>query len=608
MDRKSILILVTCFVLLMVWYPLMNRFYPPKSLPPLTNEVAESTNRISPEIGPAPGTNVSPAVSAILPSAPMPPAPIQPKAREQLLVLENNEARYVFTSYGGGLKQVDLKDYLQTIGNRQDGKALTNLVSLNAGAPWPVMSLIDNETVQGDGLFSLTLTNGAVRAEKQLTNGLRLVKEFVPSSNYLMNVTVRLENLADQPIKLPAEQWVSGTATPISPSDHDTTMLGVMDYDGQRAQEIGDAWFANRTLGCIPGTPRTEYTSHRPVVWTAAQNQFFALVVMPKQPAPELAAWKIDLPPPTPAELASDSRIVPQPFGFQAAFLYPGATLAPKQILERQYTIYAGPKEYNLLARLGARFGNQLDLIMNFGGFFGFFAKALLLSMNGLHALGLGYGLTIILITIIIKLLFWPLTNASTRSMKRMAALQPQIKALQEKYKDDPKKMNLKMMEFMKQNKVSPLSGCFPMLLQIPVFFGFYKMLRSAIELRGARFLWAKDLSAPDTVWMIPGMHFPVNPLPLIMGVTMLWQARMTPPSPGMDPVQQKVMKYMPLMFMVFLYNFSAGLTLYWTVQNLLTIAQMKLTRNVSATPDTVHKGAVSSPASIGSRKKRRKM
>src|SRR5262249_6916507 len=178
-----------------------------------------------------------------------------------------------------------------------------------------------------------------------------------------------------------------------------------------------------------------------------------------------------------------------------------------------------------------------------------------------------------------IKLVFWPLTTASTRSMKRMAELQPQMKALQEKYKDDPAKMNQKLMEFMKQHKVSPLGGCLPMLLQIAVFFGFYRMLQSAIELRGASFLWACDLSQSDTVWLIPILNFPVNPMPLLMGATMLWQARLTPPSPGMDPIQQKIMKYMPLMFMVFLYNFSAGLTLYWTVQNLLTIAQMKVTR-----------------------------
>jgi YidC/Oxa1 family membrane protein insertase len=151
----------------------------------------------------------------------------------------------------------------------------------------------------------------------------------------------------------------------------------------------------------------------------------------------------------------------------------------------------------------------------------------------------------------------------------------------------------MKLMEFMKENKVSPIGGCLPMLLQIPVFFGFYTMLQSAIELRGASFLWACDLSQSDTVFIIPALGFipffgipgvglPVNPLPLMMGATMLWQAHLTPVSPGMDPVQQKIMKYMPLMFMVFLYNFSAGLTLYWTVQNLLTIAQTKLTKTTS--------------------------
>jgi YidC/Oxa1 family membrane protein insertase len=205
-----------------------------------------------------------------------------------------------------------------------------------------------------------------------------------------------------------------------------------------------------------------------------------------------------------------------------------------------------------------------------------------LLAMNWLHhTLGFSYGWAIIAITFIIKLVFWPLTQASTRSMKRMQALQPQMKAIKEKYKDDPVKMNKKTMEFMKEHKVSPLGGCLPMLLQIPIFFGFYKMIQSAFELRGAHFLWVKDLSRPDTLFTIPGTTFPFNLLPLIMGVTMLWQARLTPPSPGMDPMQAKMMRYMPLMFLVFLYNFSAGLALYWTVQNLLTIAQTMLTRTV---------------------------
>ncbi|MGI8965344.1 MAG: membrane protein insertase YidC, partial [Limisphaerales bacterium] len=192
-------------------------------------------------------------------------------------------------------------------------------------------------------------------------------------------------------------------------------------------------------------------------------------------------------------------------------------------------------------------------------------------------AFGLTYAFAIICITIIVKLLFWPLTNASTKSMKRMQALQPQMKAMQEKYKGEPQKLSRKQMEFYKEHKVNPVGGCLPMLLQIPVFFGFYKMLQSAIELRGASFLWACDLSQQDTIAHVAG--FPVNPMPLIMGATMLWQAHLTPAAPSADAAQQKMMKYMPLMFIVFLYNREAGLTLYWTVQNLLTILQTKLTK-----------------------------
>jgi YidC/Oxa1 family membrane protein insertase len=151
------------------------------------------------------------------------------------------------------------------------------------------------------------------------------------------------------------------------------------------------------------------------------------------------------------------------------------------------------------------------------------------------------------------------------------------MKKIQEKYKDDPMKMNKKTMEFWREHKVSPMSGCWPMMIQLPIFFALFRMIPNAIELRGTPFLWACDLSKPDTVFLLAG--FAINPLPIIMGVTMLWQARLQPPSPGMDPAQQQMMKYMPLMFLVFLYAQPAGLTLYWTVQNLLTIAQTKLTK-----------------------------
>jgi len=199
--------------------------------------------------------------------------------------------------------------------------------------------------------------------------------------------------------------------------------------------------------------------------------------------------------------------------------------------------------------------------------------------MNGLHSFGLGYAMCIIVITVIIKILFWPLTKASTVSMKRLAAYGPQMAEIKEKYKDDPQKMNKRTMEFMREHKINPMGGCLPILIQIPVFIGFFTMLRTAVELRGAEFLWACDLSQSDTVAEIAG--FPINPLPMIMGVTMLLQARITPVSPTADPTQQKIMKYLPLMFIVILYKFSAGLTLYWTVQNMLSILQTKLTKNI---------------------------
>ena len=573
MDRKSIIILLISFVLILSWSRLVQHFYPPVPVTIGTNGVASATNQF--------GTN---RAAATADNAPSPPATLSaatvptfvaPKAAEVLEVLENENARYTFSSHGGGLKLVELK-----ANGVVKQPANSGPVTLNTQAPVPVMTLLGDEASQGDGLFTLIKTATSVRAEKLLPNGLAVVKEFTLGTNYLLSVSVRLKNGETQPLVLKPQEWVIGTATPLGPHD-DALMMGLYWYNGVKPEHIDKAWFANTTMGCAASVPRTEYEGgNTNVIWAAVHNQFFTIAVVPKETAPRVVSRRVDLPPPSTSQLGEDPKTVAKPFGFQTAFAYPAMVLAPGQQMERQFHIFAGPKEYNTLAHLGDSFGNNLDLVMDFGGFFGFFAKALLLSMNGLHALGLPYGLAIIAITVIIKLVFWPLTNASTKSMKRMAALQPQMTALKEKYKDDPQKMNLKLMEFMKENKVSPLGGCLPMMLQIPVFFGFFTMIKSAIELRGAQFLWAADLSQPDTVGHLFGMaNLPINPLPLIMGVTMLWQASVTPPSPGMDPTQQKIMKYMPLMFMVFLYNFSAGLTLYWTVQNLLTIAQMKLTK-----------------------------
>lgn len=581
MDRKSIFIVLACIVLLMGWNTLVDRIAPPLPAPaPGTNEVAVVQGPASTNLqlrAAAPATNVTAiatnAVAAVL----------ETNTPEQTIILTNENARYTFTSHGGGLKRIELFG-VSTKRERQVGEAPT----LNDGAPTVTLGAVDGAGLEGNGIYRISETANGVRAEKQLPIGLTIVKEFTIRSNYMVGATVRVQNTSQHPIALPEQKWAIGTATPLTVDDDGFTQ-GIFWSNGEDAEDVTSAWFANRTLGCFPGTPRTEYHGGESnVVWAAVHNQFFAIVAMPRDPANQVYGRSLHLPPPSAELLSTNSRAIRDPKGYEAALVYASSVLAPGQQVERQIDIYAGPKEYKTLASIAGPNNDMVNVVMGFGGwfggFFGFFSKMLLLGMNGLHdLLSLPYGWCIIAITVIIKMLFWPLTAASTRSMKRLAELQPQMKAIADKYKDDPVKRNQKTMEFMRDNKVNPLGGCLPMLLQMPVFIGFFYMIRSAIELRGAEFLWVPDLSRPDTLFFIPGINFPFNLLPILMGGTMLWQAHLTPPSPGMDPMQQKIMKYMPLIFMVFLYNYSSGLALYWTVNNLLTILQTKLTKTKSA-------------------------
>ncbi|MBK9138437.1 MAG: membrane protein insertase YidC [Verrucomicrobia bacterium] len=577
MDRKSIVILIACFVLLMLWMPLVNKIFPPTRVPVATNAVATAAGTNAPPVARPEAASSTPTISA--PAMPV-DAWTPPAEPEELLTISTAQARYTFSSHGGGLKSVELTKYPEAVacGKKQRAANTNRWARLNDKAPLPALAYLGGRELEDERPFTLTRTISGARAQKTLANGAEVIKDFTLGTNHLVGATIRIINKSEQPMTLPAQELLVGTAAPLGLKDNGM-LLGVQWYDGRKAEFIGEGWFANRFLGCFPGTPRTEFTSAGAsnVAWAAVHNQFFTMIAAPAEPALRVVARRIDLPPPTAAELAEEPGAVLKPHGYQTALVYPAIVLPPGASLERRVDLFAGPKEYNTLAQLP----KDQDKAMNFTTFFGWFARALLISMNGIHhLLGVQYGVAIIIITVIIKALFWPLTQASTRSMKRMAALQPQMKAIQEKYKDDPKKMNLKLMEFMKENRVSPLGGCLPILLQIPVFIGFYQMLQSAIELRGARFLWACDLSQPDTVAYIFG--FPINPLPLLMGATQFWQARMTPPSPGMDPVQAKMMQYMPLIFIFILYNFSSGLALYWTVQNLISILQMKLTKNAS--------------------------
>ncbi|MCX7872468.1 MAG: membrane protein insertase YidC [Verrucomicrobiae bacterium] len=603
MDKKSIIVVVICLLLIVFWFPLVNKIWPPKPIERSTNVVSTTAPQIT--NGTTTSTSAVVATQSVTTSPSIKetsPIVVPPGTKEQIEILETENARYVFTSFGGGLKYIELKHFPQTVDRSAKKKTTTNDVArLNAKAPAPVFALTGEKSGTDDTVYTLRRDGSILIAEKQLKNGLRIIKGFKPESNYLMRVEIRYENTTAEPLVVPPQLLIAGTATPMGPFDNET-MLGFYYNDaGSVLRESASSFMGG---GCSVRSPLTRFESKQGnIIWSAAHNQFFAIAVMSRQPARQLFADKIQLPPPTSEERELYPRAQQNQFGLQTSLLFPAIILGNEgtnRFVDRKFILYAGPKEYKTLSDLAYKENNKLDEIMGFnnvlgGRFTGFFAKALLLSMNWIHeTFKLSYGLCIIAITIIIKVLFWPLTQASTRSMKRMSALQPQMKAIQEKYKDNPQKMNQKLMEFMKENRVNPLGGCLPMMIQIPVFIGFYAMIQTAIELRGAQFLWAMDLSRPDTVAVILG--FPINPIPIIMGLTMLWQSKLTPVSPGMDPTQQKILKYMPLMFMVFLYNMSSGLTLYWTVQNLLTIAQMKLTKTTEPKQDAAQQQIVQKP------------
>jgi YidC/Oxa1 family membrane protein insertase len=568
MDRKTILVFVAAFGVLFLYNWGVGKLFPPTELPPGTNLVAGATNVVVTNQSAA---TSAPSINAVAP-APVPavtnaPAPVVPPGTpEDTVKVETAEAIYTFTSHGGGVKSVQLKKYTESI--RSKAGVSNELVSLNEHGRAAVLAL-QIEGASGDNVFKLVRTpTNTVIAEKVLPSGLRMVKSFEPGSNHTLRVQMWIENTTDQTMAVPPQTVHVGAATLAGP-DESPMMSGVFWYNGEKAEHLQDGWFDNYAFACFGKRPRFEYDSGvNRVLWAAVHNQFFALAVLPatNAVASQFKAHRFELP------AASSPTKKAGVNAFDGALVYSATNLPPKQFIERQYVIYAGPKEEKILARLG----RETDAIMDFG-FFGPISKFFLRGMNLLSKV-MPYGLAIIVMTIFIKLVFWPLTQASTRSMKRMQALQPELKKLQEKYKEDPAKLNKKMMEFWREHKVNPMSGCWPMLIQLPIFFALFRMIPNAIELRGTPFLWIADLSRPDTIFYIPGFDWPFNPLPLIMGATMLWQAKLMPPSPGMDPAQQKMMKYMPMIFMIFLYGQPAGLTLYWTVQNLLSILQTKLT------------------------------
>ncbi len=265
--------------------------------------------------------------------------------------------------------------------------------------------------------------------------------------------------------------------------------------------------------------------------------------------------------------------------GFQSSIILPEVEVAAGADERFSFLLYIGPKLPEFLKELDV----EAEKAINFGKYLGSIEKGLLYFLEFTHGLTGNYGVDIIILSVLLKIIFWPLSRKSYKSMQEMQKIQPEMKMLQQKYKDDRQRLNQEMMALYKRRKVNPVGGCLPMLVQFPFLIALYKALPLSFNLRHAPFvLWLRDLSSADSFFIdvlpLPLLgNTPVGPLPLLMGASMLLQQKMSP-TMG-DPRQAKMMMIMPIMFIFIFLGFPSGLVLYWFVQNLLSIGEQYYTK-----------------------------
>jgi YidC/Oxa1 family membrane protein insertase len=299
--------------------------------------------------------------------------------------------------------------------------------------------------------------------------------------------------------------------------------------------------------------------------WLGVEDQYFIGAVAPETPVKN-GFFRAGMYFPESKFQARGERKLSPYFGVAL----PPTDLNPNLQVESNFKLYYGPKADEELLKFGYNLEMSHDMTLEV------LAGPLLDLLRFIYGLVGNYGVAIIILTIIVRLVLFPLTYKGMKSMKRMQQLTPRMKKLQEKYKNNKEKLNKEMMDLYRKNKVNPLGGCLPLLLQIPVFFALYSSLSSAVELRHAPFIfWISDLSQPDGLGITP----------LLMGVSMYIQQKMTPQTAMMDSTQVKIMQMLPFIFTVFSFTFPSGLTMYWVTSNVLSIAQQQIINRIK-TPE----------------------
>lgn len=471
-------------------------------------------------------------------------APLR-KARD--FTVETDLYRLVFSEKGGTIKKYLLKQYPTTLSDDAPPVNLINVspphlplgLQMESQPPINLSSQFFEPDKEG-----LELTKAGEEAQMKFTcsmsNNIKVTRTYTfHQGSYWIDLSVRLSGAGTVP----------GT-------------LFLYNKPGKKKNRFtfaGPAYYGNNSLKKVKlkkiGEKHT-YTGQ--VDWMGYGDNYFLTAVIP---AASQGPWNI-LIEKKEADGLVESRLTA---------LKPTSGSAAQGVEILNLGVYFGPKEIDRLNALG----HNLSKAINFG-WFDPIAKPLLYFLKFLYRFIHNYGFAIIIVTILIKIAFWPLAQKSAKSMKTMQKLQPKLAKLKEKYGNDKEKLNKELMQLYKTYKVNPMGGCLPMLLQIPVFFALYKVLLQSIELRHAPFmLWINDLSAPDRL-IIPGVNIPylggIPVLTLLMGGSMYLQQKLSPSS--LDPTQARMMQFLPVIFTFMFINFPSGLVLYWLINNVLSIAQ----------------------------------
>ncbi|MFQ5330135.1 MAG: membrane protein insertase YidC [Thermodesulfobacteriota bacterium] len=542
MDQPKVLIAVIFSLGILMIYPYVLRHFYPDMDKKSAEVTAVADQKAAPLLETA-ATMEATTRETVRETAPVVVIP----TKEELVTVETPLYRATFSSIGGGIKSWVLKNYRTEL----DSESAKIDIIPHSSQHYSFATAIAREGVKTAINFRPSAKSVTVSSGQDGTlsfvwvspEGLRIEKRYVFSdADYMVDGKIIVSNGSGQPVntKVTTDLAVYSPA-PTKKAKGYSYHSGTVIYNDDNIERPDE----DEAKEGFKGTPQ----------WIGLEDKYFLAALLPK------GDGKI--------EWSSDATVEDE---IRGSLTFP-VSLSPAGRANFQYTAYIGPKEYNRLKAHNLHLEESIEF-----GMFSFLARPMLVALDFFYRYLGNYGIAIILLTVVIKVIFYPLSKHGLKSMKDMQRMQPQMAALKQRYKDDKQRMNKELMELYKRHKINPLGGCLPMILQIPVFIALYEVLYVAIELRHAPFmLWIKDLSAPDTLMVLPealpmlgGSAF--GPLPLLMGASMFLQQKMTPTA--MDPAQAKMMMFMPVIFTFMFLNFPTGLVLYWLVNNILQVGQ----------------------------------